>query len=136
MTEFVTTRRGESRVDGRIDLDRELAAIAALVDTAGEPVVLCGHSSGSSIALAAAAAGLPTVGLALWEAPIGPTGGGARAWAEEVDRLIDAGDLDGAQRYYMKDMPREFLEGIQGSPMWSALVAQVGSNRPDGESLA
>lgn len=128
--------RGESPAGGRIDLDRELAAIAALIDLVGGHAVLCGHSSGCSISLRAAATGLPVDGLALWEAPLGPEDGGAREWAAEVDRRITAGDLDGAQRYYMKDMPPEFLEGVVDSPMWSALVAQVGSLRPDGESLA
>lgn len=128
--------RGESLVEGRIDLDRELAAITALIGLVGGRAVLCGHSSGCSISLRAAAAGLPVDGLALWEAPLGPQDGGAREWAAEVDRRITAGDLDGAQRYYMKDMPPEFLAGVVDSPMWSAMVAQVGSLRPDGESLA
>jgi pimeloyl-ACP methyl ester carboxylesterase len=128
--------RGESVVDGRIDLDRELDAVAAIIDVAGGHAVLCGHSSGCSIALAAAARGLPVDGLALWEAPLGPQDGGARQWADEVDRRITAGDLEGAQLYYMKDMPPEFLEGVRHSPMWAGMVAQVGSLRPDGESLA
>lgn len=128
--------RGESPVEGRIDLDRELEAIAALIEVAGGSAALCGHSSGCSISMKAAASGLAVTGLALWEAPLGPEDGGAREWADEVDRRITAGDLDGAQRYSMKDMPPEFLEGVVDSPMWPALVAQVGSLRPDGESLA
>ena len=128
--------RGESMVDGRIDLERELAAVAALIDIAGGSAVLCGHSSGCSIALAAAASGLPVDGLVLWEAPLGPQDGPAREWAAEVDRRITAGDLEGALLYYMKDMPSEFLAGVRASPMWPGMVAQVGSQRPDGESLA
>lgn len=128
--------RGESPVDGPIHLDRELEAIAALIEVVGGQAVLCGHSSGCSISMKAAASGLAVTGLALWEAPLGPENGGAREWAEEVDRRITAGDLDGAQRYYMKDMPPEFLEGVIETPMWPAMVAQVGSLRPDGESLA
>src|SRR5688572_18345727 len=41
--------RGESRVAGRIGLDRELDAITALLDAAGGSAVLVGHSSGCSI---------------------------------------------------------------------------------------
>jgi pimeloyl-ACP methyl ester carboxylesterase len=36
----------------------------------------------------------------------------------------------------MKDMPPEFLSGVRASPMWPVMAAQVGSHRPDGESLA
>ncbi|AMB58648.1 alpha/beta fold hydrolase [Microterricola viridarii] len=128
--------RGESAVEGRIDLDRELAAVAALLEVAGGSAVLCGHSSGCSIALAAAARGLPVTGLALWEAPLGPQDGGAREWAAEVDRLLEAGDLDGALVHYMKDIPPEYLAGWRQSPTFAAMVANAGSLRPDGESLA
>lgn len=128
--------RGESPAAGRLDLDRELAAIAALIEVAGGSAVLCGHSSGCSISLAAAARGLPVAGLVLWEAPFGPEGGPAREWAAEVDRRIDAGDLEGALAYYMKDMPPEWLEGAKQSPDYPRYVAQVVSYRADGESLA
>ena len=128
--------RGESKVEGKIDLERELAAIAALLEVAGGSAVLCGHSSGCSISLAAAASGLPVNGLALWEAPLGPQGGEAREWADKVDRLIEAGDLEGALVHYMKDIPPEFLEGWRHSPEFPDLVAQAGSLRPDGQSLA
>ena len=128
--------RGESAASGRIDLARELAAVEALIEVGGGSAVLCGHSSGCTISLAAAVEGLPITGLALWEAPIGGVGGGARAWAAEVDRRIDAGDLEGALAHYMKDMPPEWLEGARTSPIYPELVAQVVSYRPDGESLA
>lgn len=128
--------RGESAVGGRIDLARELAALEALIDVGGGSAVLCGHSSGCTISLAAAVEGLPVNGLALWEAPIGAIVGGAGPWAAEVDRRIDSGDLDGALAHYMKDMPPEWLEGARQSPIYPDLVAQVVSYRPDGESLA
>lgn len=98
--------------------------------------MLCGHSSGCSIALAAAIRGLPVDGLALWEAPMDPSVTGVQEWVDEVDRRLEAGDLEGAQTHYMKDMPPEFLEGAKASPVWPAMVAQAGALRPDGESLA
>ena len=52
--------RGESPADGRLDLDRELDAIRALLDVVGGSAALCGHSSGCSISLRAAAAGCPS----------------------------------------------------------------------------
>ena len=127
--------RGESPATGRIDLARELAALETLIEIGGGSAVLCGHSSGCTISLAAAVEGLPVTGLALWEAPIGGTVGGAAAWATEVDRRIEAGDLEGALAHYMKDMPPEWLEGARQSPSYPEVVAQVVSYRPDGESL-
>lgn len=128
--------RGESPAEGVLDLHRELQAIRALIDVAGGRAVLCGHSSGCSIALAAAAAGMAVDGLALWEAPIGGTGGGAQAWSDEVERRIDAGDLTGALEHYMKDMPPEWLAGLKASPEFEQVAAEVVTWRADGKSLA
>lgn len=128
--------RGESPAGGRLDLERELVAIATLIELVGGSAVLCGHSSGCSISLAAAARGLPVAGLVLWEAPFGPQDGPARAWAAEVERRIERGDLEGALAYYMKDMPPEWLDDAKRSPDYPEYVAQVVSYRADGESLA
>lgn len=141
--------RGESRAEGRLDLERELAALEAAVGVVGGRAVLCGHSSGCTIALratldAAKGAGgggvglAGIVGLALWEAPVGPGVGAAeaRAWADEVARRIGAGDLEGAQEHYMKDMPPEWLAGAKASPAWPAIVAGVVTLEADAESVA
>lgn len=127
--------RGESPATGRIGLDRELAALEALIDVAGGRAVLCGHSSGCTISLAAADRGLAVNGLALWEAPIGGTVGGVGPWVAEVERRIDAGDLEGALAHYMKDMPPEWLEEARHDPGYPDYVAQVVSYVADGESL-
>lgn len=128
--------RGESGCSGRIGLDRELAAIDALVEIAQTPAILVGHSSGGAIALRAAAAGLPVAGLVLWETPTHQISGGAPDWSAEVERRIDAGDLEGALEYYMKDMPPEWLEGARKSPAFPAMVANVVTYRADGQALA
>ncbi|SED65869.1 alpha/beta fold hydrolase [Jiangella alba] len=126
--------RGDSEATGRIGLDREFAALRALMDLLGGEAALCGHSSGCSISLAAAANGLPVTALALWEAPIAPVGTVAE-WIGEVERRMDAGDFDGALTHYMKDMPPEWLEQAKQDPMYEMLAAQVVSYRADGESL-
>ena len=128
--------RGESPADGVLDLDRELAAVAAMIEVAGGTAVLCGHSSGCSIALRAADEGLPVTGLALWEAPIAAPADATRAWAAEIERLIDAGELEDAQRHYMKDMPPEWLAGMEATPEWPMIAAGVVSIRADAQSLA
>ena len=125
--------RGESRAEGSLTLDREVSTLRALIAEVGGSAVLCGHSSGCSIALFAAAEGLPISALALWEAPLGPQDGGGREWSAEVNRLIDAGDLRGALMTYMHDMPPEILEVVLSIP---PMVDQAASLRADGESLA
>ncbi|MFB2582285.1 alpha/beta hydrolase [Herbiconiux sp. P15] len=131
--------RGESEAEGVLDLDRELDAIRAAIEAAtGDaetPAVLCGHSSGCSLALAAAAAGLPVSGLALWEFPLSADAEGTAEWIAEFERLLDAGDLDGAQRQYMRDMPPEFLEAASSSPAWPAILQSARTLRADGRSL-
>ncbi|AWB88234.1 alpha/beta fold hydrolase [Salinibacterium hongtaonis] len=127
--------RGESGAEGNIGLDRELAAIAALIEIAGGSAVLCGHSSGGSIALLAAVEGLAVDGLALWETPVSPERE-AVEWAAEFERRLDAGDLEGALEYYMKDMPPEWLEGARRSPAYPQMVAQVVTSRADAQSLS
>jgi len=63
--------RAESPSDAAPTLEQEVADIAAVVATAGEPVVLFGHSSGAALALEAAVRlGAGAVrGLYLWEPP-------------------------------------------------------------------
>lgn len=124
--------RGESRAEGDLTLERELAAIRALIDVAGGSAVLCGHSSGCAISLAAAVDGLPVNGLVLWEAPLGEDLAEVRAWIEEVERRLDTGDLAGALQHYMKDMPPELLAEVQREPR---MITQAPSLRADGEAL-
>ena len=125
--------RGESPADGPFTLDRELAAINALISEAGGRAVLCGHSSGCSLALLAASRGLPVAGLALWEAPLAPPPSGADEFANQLRTLIAAGDLEGALSFYMHDMPPEILEAVKAIP---AMIDQAASLQPDADSLA
>ncbi|WP_045821623.1 alpha/beta fold hydrolase [Williamsia herbipolensis] len=127
--------RNESPADGVITLERELAAVAAMITAVGGSAVLCGHSSGCAIAIEAARAGLPVTGLVLWEAPFMHSGDETREWIDEFERRLDAGDRDGAQRQYMKDMPAEFIDRAQEDGIWPAVIAQVESLRPDGRAL-
>lgn len=128
--------RGESRAEGLLDLDRELAALSALIEVGGGSAALCGHSSGCPIALRAAAAGLPVTGLALWEAPIAGDPADTGEGVAEFLRRLDAGQLEPALEQFMKDMPPEWLEGSRQSPDWPDILAQTVTLRADAESLA
>lgn len=128
--------RGDSAADGDLTLERELAAIDAAIDAVGGRAVLVGHSSGCSIALAAADAGLAVTALALWEAPIWQFDGGAAQFEADVLRHVDAGDFEAAQIEYMRDMPPEFLAQAQAMPEWPQLAAGSRTYRADARSLA
>ena len=130
--------RGESPAQGQLDLERELQAIQALLDIVGGSAVLCGHSSGCSISLRAAATGLPIDGLALWEAPFAGVAADTQAWSDEVEQRMDAGDPEGALSHYMKDMPPEWLaeaktssSGVRSPQAWSACAPMA--NRSPGQ---
>jgi pimeloyl-ACP methyl ester carboxylesterase len=125
--------RGESTADAPITVDRELAAIAALVEEVGGPAVLCGHSSGCSLALLAATRGVPVSGLALWEAPLAPPQSGGSELADQLRELLAAGERERALDLYMRDMPPEILEMVKSIP---AMIAQADSLQPDADSLA
>ncbi|MGR0220795.1 alpha/beta fold hydrolase [Agromyces sp. ZXT2-6] len=136
---FDRTGRGESVAasgDPLLDLDRELEVIRAVVDVADAPAVLCGHSSGATLALAAASAGVPVAGVVTWEAPLHGFTGGATAWAAEFTRLLDAGERERALEQYMVDMPAEWLESVRQSPEFPMTVAQTPTLRADAASLA
>jgi pimeloyl-ACP methyl ester carboxylesterase len=127
--------RGESTATGELDLDREVDALRAVVDAGGGRAVLCGHSSGCAISLYAAAQGLPVDGLVLWEAPVAAPAQRTADWTDGLERRLDAGELEAAQQWYMKDMPPEWLAGAMASPAWPAIYAGVVSLRADGQSL-
>ncbi|WP_380175889.1 alpha/beta fold hydrolase [Kineococcus sp. DHX-1] len=127
--------RGDSVASGDVTLERELAAVAAVVEAAGGgPAVLVGHSSGCSVGLAAAARGVPTAGLVLWEAPLAELPA-VRSWVADVTDRLDAGDLAGAAAEYVRDMPAEFREGLADMPFHDRFVAQAPAYRAYGESL-
>jgi pimeloyl-ACP methyl ester carboxylesterase len=127
--------RGTNRVEGTIDLGREIAAIGALVERVGGHATLVGHSSGCSIALYAAAHGVAVDGLMLWEAPMDPATPDVAAWTAEVERLLDAGTPEAALEHYLKDIPEDILEGMREGTVWEQMVAQAESLRPDAQSL-
>ncbi|MCB7135898.1 alpha/beta fold hydrolase [Cellulosimicrobium marinum] len=131
--------RGESPADGVLDLERELAAVAAAIAVAdggtGRGAVLCGHSSGCSIALAAVHAGLPVTGLVLWETPLGDDAAATKAWIDEFERRLDAEDFVGATEQYMVDMPPVWLEEMRRAPDFAEQARRSRSQRADGQSL-
>ena len=133
--------RGESPADVPITLAQTIDDLRALIDEltegADDAVALFGNSSGGSIALAAAAAGLPVSRLVFFEVPLDEDGGTSGAeYLAGLREYIAAGDHEGAVEYYMADMPREWLDGAKQSPAWQTMLDIAPSLEPDAESLA
>ncbi|MDQ0029447.1 alpha/beta fold hydrolase [Arthrobacter bambusae] len=129
--------RGESAEATSLTLQDNIDDLAALIDIAGGQAALFGSSSGGSISLAAAAAGLPVTKLALWETPLSDElgSGGAEFFAGLQERIA-SGDKAATIEYYMKDMPPEWLAGAKNSPAWPIMLELGPSLSADAESLA
>jgi pimeloyl-ACP methyl ester carboxylesterase len=129
--------RGETLASGPFTLEQEVLDIAALIEANGGEAALYGSSSGGSIALAAAAGGLPITKLALWETPLDDElGTDGAAFLDRLRELIAAGDNERVVEFFMQDMPPEWLEGSRQSPAWPIMCQIAPSLAPDAESLA
>lgn len=129
--------RGESAQAPSFTLADTIEDLRALIDAAGAPSALFGSSSGGSICLAAAAAGLPVTAMVLWETPLGEElGTDSAANLAGLREKLAAGDGDDVIAYYMKDMPPEWLEGARSSPGWPVMTSMGPSLEADTESLA
>ncbi|MDF2744241.1 MAG: alpha/beta hydrolase, partial [Actinomycetia bacterium] len=88
--------RGQSGDTGAYAVEREVEDLATLVDHAGAPVFVYGHSAGSALALRAAAAGPGIARLVLADPPFTPHSENdevAKAeFAEEAARLRELHD--------------------------------------------
>ncbi|WP_022869668.1 alpha/beta fold hydrolase [Yaniella halotolerans] len=128
--------RGKSFGSEPITLDREVAALARLVDFVGGTAAVCGHSSGSAIALCAAVSGVAINRLALWEVPFFGTPEHTRRWADDSISMLETGDNVHAVELFTRDMPEDFRDGLRDSPIWEELITHAQSLRPDAEALA
>lgn len=134
--------RGESTDTAPYATAREIEDLAALVDDAGAPAVVCGLSSGAVLALDAAAAGLPISGLALFEPPFVVDDGRPPLPADYVQRLDDsvaAGRPGDAVELFMTaavGLPADAVTGMRQSPFWPALEAIAPTIAYDGRFVA
>lgn len=127
---------GESTGSAPVTLDKEISVLRAILKQVGGSAVLCGHSSGSAIALYAATVGLPVIGLALWEVPIIGPSVEVQAWAADFIALLDARDHVGAIDHFTKEMPPEYRAELQASSIWDVMIDNAQSMRADAEALA
>ncbi len=105
--------------------EHEIQDLAAIVEIAGEPCFVYGHSSGAALALEAAAAGVAIRGLVVHEPPYIPGPSTTRETADELAALAAGGRRDEAVERFMQStgMPGAMIEQIKASPGWAALLA-------------
>ena len=125
-TAVVFDRRGRGRSGDTApwSLPREVEDVAALVAAAGGEAILFSSSSGATVALEAAVAGVGVTGLVLYEPPFF-RGADKAGQISAVEGFVAAGDNEAAMRYNMTDvvgMPAHVVDGMSRGPMWAAMV--------------
>jgi pimeloyl-ACP methyl ester carboxylesterase len=120
--------RGDSGDVAPYAVERELEDLGALIEAAGGPVFVYGHSSGAILAIEAAAAGLPFEMMAVYEPPyvddtrqaLGPD------MADRLRALVAADQRSEAVKVFLLEAvlaPPEAVAAVQAGPMWPALEA-------------
>lgn len=127
--------RGDSGDTEPFAAEREYEDLAAVAAAASaQPPVVFGHSSGASIALRAAAAGVPLAGVVAYEAPFATadTPNLATDPADHIRELVHGGRRDEAVRFWMADvtrMPADMVAQLDGAP-WAKDLAELAHTLP------
>ncbi|GII64150.1 alpha/beta hydrolase [Sphaerisporangium krabiense] len=117
--------RGRSGDTSPWALDREVEDLAALIKAAGGAATLYSSSSGATVALAAADAGIGVTALALYEPPFF-AGADLSEHLTALRSLLADGRNDEAMRYNMTTVigvPSEVVTGMANSSGWADMVA-------------
>lgn len=143
--------RGDSGDTPPYAVQREIEDLGAVIEATGGPAHLFGASSGGALALEAAAAGLPVASVAVHEVPYQVGDEMLASWrtyTADLTAALDAGDLDGALRLFMRlaGAPEAEITAAEAAPVWPALrelaptlrydAACLGSGAPPAARLA
>ena len=121
--------RGDSGDTPPYAVEREIEDLEALIAEAGGSAAVFGYSSGATLALMAAAAGLAITGLALYEPPFVVDGSRpplAADLAERLAGLVAAGQRGDAVELYQTEvigMPEEVVARMRHAPFRPGLEA-------------
>lgn len=108
-------------------LEREIEDLAAVLEAAGPPAVVYGHSSGGVLALEAAAAGVAMEVLCVYEPPylLGEASGRlAGDLAARLSGLVAEGRPDEAVVCFLTEAagePEAEVAGLRDSPSWQTM---------------
>jgi pimeloyl-ACP methyl ester carboxylesterase len=127
-TVYAMDRRGRGGSGDAPDYDlmREAEDVAAVVEAAGEPVFILGHSYGGLCSLEAALLTDTVSKLILYE-PDAPTGVSPIPpdVLDRIQALIDSGELEAALEVVFREiveMPEHELEAYRQLPVWSVRI--------------
>ena len=121
--------RGDSGDTAPYAVEREIDDLAALIGAAGGSAAVFGHSSGATLALKAAASGLPITHLVLYEPPFNPDDSFPRlpaGLAGELAGLVADGRRGEAVELYQTravGMPEEVVVQLRHAPFRPGLEA-------------
>ncbi|MER7128008.1 alpha/beta fold hydrolase [Streptosporangium saharense] len=117
--------RGRSGDTAPWALEREVEDLAALIEAVGGTATVYSSSSGATVALAAADAGVGVTALALYEPPL-MAGVDTSEHLTALRALLAEGGNDEAMHYNMTSVigiPAEIVEGMTRSPGWAEMVS-------------
>ena len=122
--------RGDSTDTAPYAVEREVEDLAALVENAGPPVFVFGHSSGAALALEAVAAGVPIARLAVYEPPFSTDADGeaqSRVFAARMAALLRDNRHGDAVTLFLTGtgVPPAMLQQVRQSPLWPAMEAMA-----------
>ena len=121
--------RGESGDTLPYAVDREIDDIEALIDRAGGPAFLYGHSSGGPLAMRAAIRlGSKVSKIALYEPPYNNDPGAQESWSRYLRQLkvaLAEGRRGDAVALFMRFVgtPAEQVDGMRRAPFWPGMEA-------------
>jgi pimeloyl-ACP methyl ester carboxylesterase len=121
--------RGESGDTPPYAVDREIDDIEALIDRAGGPAFLYGHSSGGPLAMRAAIRlGSKVSKLAMYEPPYNNDPGAQESWSQylrQLDKALAEGRRGDAVALFMRFVgtPAERVEAMRRAPFWPDMEA-------------
>ena len=117
--------RGDSGDTPPWSVRREVEDLAAVVAATGEAPLVYGHSSGASLALESAAAGVPMDKLAVYEPPYVPGEGTTPEMADRLASLCASGEPEEAAALFLRNtgMPAEQVQQMRAMPHWTRMVA-------------
>jgi pimeloyl-ACP methyl ester carboxylesterase len=120
--------RGDSGDTAPYSPDREVADLAAVIETAGSGAFVYGHSSGAALALRAAWSGVPMAALVAYEAPfiIPGTREVPADPSATITAMVQEGRRGDAVRFWMTDvvrLPAQAVQGMERAPFWAGLEA-------------
>lgn len=121
--------RGDSGDTAPYAVEREIEDLRAVVDAAGGPVSLFGHSSGACLVLEAVAAGVPAERAVAYEPPwMAAAGVTEPIGPDELAAFVGRGDRDGAVDAWMTrviGLPPGAVAGMRESPAWGWLTGMA-----------